>query len=359
MPRRRHHIHVPCCRRALPDRGKRRSGRRTWTAGDYAAGGSARRPRGHRGGIPRNGDADDDRDRRAGLDERDRMLRPTGKRCVCSGLSSTASGRQSGGDEHDGNVAADGLRLCLRHGAGTLSGDRRPVCLGQPRRWDGYGAELQPNIDGSSGAGRMDFRRQQHLGCPDDRLEHAGRTSAVAQQQRVRQFGRVRVSAPGSQPGHPATSFARRARVDQTTASTSGWRFRALEIPANPPADPSDLGNGLGRTSGADLAGPRDQRSRIQHRALRRGELHQLRSARCGGTESCRATTTPLFPANTTYRYQVRAFNLFSPSNYSNIADALTPAPPPPPPVPFTSDRSARTIPTVDNTEARVRDHAP
>ncbi len=54
--------------------------------------------------------------------------------------------------------------------------------------------------------------------------------------------------------------------------------------------------------------------------------------------------------ATTTYRYQVRAFNLFSPSNYSNIADAVTPALPPPPAVPFTFRSVGTHYPTVDNT---------
>jgi len=52
----------------------------------------------------------------------------------------------------------------------------------------------------------------------------------------------------------------------------------------------------------------------------------------------------------TTYRYQVRAYNLFSPSNPSNIADALTPATPPPPPIPFTFRSVGTHFPTVDNT---------
>ena len=52
----------------------------------------------------------------------------------------------------------------------------------------------------------------------------------------------------------------------------------------------------------------------------------------------------------TTYRYQVRAFNLFSPSNYSNIADAETPAAPPPPAIPFTFRSVGTHYPTADNT---------
>ena len=46
----------------------------------------------------------------------------------------------------------------------------------------------------------------------------------------------------------------------------------------------------------------------------------------------------------------MRAFNLFSPSNYSNIADAETPAPPPAPAVPFTFRAVGTHYPTVDNT---------
>ena len=44
-------------------------------------------------------------------------------------------------------------------------------------------------------------------------------------------------------------------------------------------------GSGIGRTSSADLARPRDERSRIQHRAVCRRELHELCRARRGRTE--------------------------------------------------------------------------
>jgi hypothetical protein len=53
---------------------------------------------------------------------------------------------------------------------------------------------------------------------------------------------------------------------------------------------------------------------------------------------------------NSTYRYRVRAFNLFSGSNYSISEDVLTPPPPPAPPVPFTFRAVGTHYPTVDNT---------
>ena len=53
---------------------------------------------------------------------------------------------------------------------------------------------------------------------------------------------------------------------------------------------------------------------------------------------------------NSTYRYRVQAFNLFSGSNYAISSDVLTPAPPPAPPVPFTFRAVGTHYPTVDNT---------
>ncbi len=153
-------------------------------------------------------------------------------------------------------------------------------------------------------------------------------------------------------PGGPSGNIVR-------TQSASGpdnglyfrLAFRGQEIPSDPPADPSDL---------QAVASPGQVAlTWLDHATNEAGfNIERCAGVNCTsfvahavvGPNVTSYNDTNNVAGSTTYRYRVRAFNLFSPSNYSNIDDAETPAPPPPPAVPFTFRSVGTHYPTVENT---------
>ncbi len=126
--------------------------------------------------------------------------------------------------------------------------------------------------------------------------------------------------------------------------------FRALEVPSNPPGDPSDLQAtpSVGQVALTWIDNANNEAGFNIERCAGIGCTNFLPLTVVGPNTA--SYNDNAVAGTTTYRYQVRAYNLFSPSNYSNIADALTPALPPPPPIPFTFRSVGSHYPTVDNT---------
>ncbi len=131
----------------------------------------------------------------------------------------------------------------------------------------------------------------------------------------------------------PAGPTGNIARAQSASGPDNGLyfrlAFRGQEIPSDPPADPSDL---QASASVGQVA-----LTWLDHASNEAG----FNIERCVGVNCTSFAPHAVVGPNvtsyndtnvtstTTYRYQVRAFNLFSPSNYSNIATVATLTPPP------------------------------
>jgi len=155
----------------------------------------------------------------------------------------------------------------------------------------------------------------------------------------------------------PAGPTGTVARTQSASGPDNGiyfrMAFRALPIPSNPPDDPTGL---VATPSVGQVA------LTWTHNGTNEAGFYVQRCVTVGATPCTNfATIATLGPnvssyintglaGTTTYRYQVLAFNLFSSSNPTNIADATTPEAPPAPPIPFTFRSVGTHFPATDNT---------